>query len=372
MPGFDTGSVMYALNVDFTGNSLTSGTPQVLQDGQLLIGSTATPNIRVGKLTSSDGSIVVTNGSGTINLAANGGLPYISLSPYIVGTDVHSGYSTISSAVTAAISGGATASNPQNVYIKVPANGAAYTENVTLQPGVNLVGFGGTPTITGKLSYTSVGTVRISGLTLQTNSDYLLAVTGSSASTVFLKNCNIDCLNNTGISFTSSSASSSIQLDNCFGSIDTTGITLFTSSSAGALTINNMRLSNAGSTTASTTSSGAVNLYYSLLPIPFSTSSTGTFIIEHCEIQNLSTNSICLTTAGTGASIIYNSILISGTASCLSIGAGTTITITNSTAISNNTNVFTGSGTLDYGLIVFIGTSSGHNVTTENALATLI
>lgn len=59
MPGFDTGSVMYALNVDFTGNSLTSGTAQVNTNGQLLIGSTANPNIKVGSLTSPQGTMSI-------------------------------------------------------------------------------------------------------------------------------------------------------------------------------------------------------------------------------------------------------------------------------------------------------------------------
>lgn len=71
MPGFDTGSVMYALNVDFTGSSLTSGSAQVLSDGQLLIGATATPNIRVGTLSSADASVTITNGAGTIDLKSN-------------------------------------------------------------------------------------------------------------------------------------------------------------------------------------------------------------------------------------------------------------------------------------------------------------
>lgn len=42
-------------------------------DGQLLIGSTAAPNIRVGSLSSSDSSITVTPGAGTISLTVAGG-----------------------------------------------------------------------------------------------------------------------------------------------------------------------------------------------------------------------------------------------------------------------------------------------------------
>lgn len=71
MPGFDTGSVLFALNVDFSGNSLTSGTAQVTQDGQLLIGSSVAPNIRVAKLTAGSGiGIVNANGSITISNTA--------------------------------------------------------------------------------------------------------------------------------------------------------------------------------------------------------------------------------------------------------------------------------------------------------------
>jgi len=73
MPGFDTGSVMYALNVDFTGNSLTSGSPQVTTNGQLLIGSTATPNIKVGTLTSPLGTLSIGYSSPNITIDLVGG-----------------------------------------------------------------------------------------------------------------------------------------------------------------------------------------------------------------------------------------------------------------------------------------------------------
>lgn len=68
MAGFDN-DVMYADNVDFTGGSPVTG--KVTTNGQLLIGSTASPNIRVGSLTSLDGSVTITTGAGTIDLAAS-------------------------------------------------------------------------------------------------------------------------------------------------------------------------------------------------------------------------------------------------------------------------------------------------------------
>jgi hypothetical protein len=73
MPGFDSGSTMYALNVDFTGNSLTAGTPQVTVNGQLLIGSGALPNIKVGTLTSPNGTIQIGYSSPNITLDTTGG-----------------------------------------------------------------------------------------------------------------------------------------------------------------------------------------------------------------------------------------------------------------------------------------------------------
>jgi len=69
MAGFDN-EVLYANNVDFSGGFPVTG--KVVADGQLLIGSTATPNIKVGTLASSNGTITITNGSGTIDLVASG------------------------------------------------------------------------------------------------------------------------------------------------------------------------------------------------------------------------------------------------------------------------------------------------------------
>lgn len=68
--GFDN-DVMFANNVDFTGGSPVTG--KVTTDGQILIGATASPNIRVGTITSGDSSITVTPGAGTLALSVAGG-----------------------------------------------------------------------------------------------------------------------------------------------------------------------------------------------------------------------------------------------------------------------------------------------------------
>ncbi len=71
MAGIDN-EVLYGSNVDFRGVEPVIG--QVTADGQLLIGSTASPNIRVGNLTSLGGTLTITNGAGTINLETTGGM----------------------------------------------------------------------------------------------------------------------------------------------------------------------------------------------------------------------------------------------------------------------------------------------------------
>jgi hypothetical protein len=68
MPGFDNGTV-FADNVDFTGNVFVN--PQVTADGQLLIGSATSPNIRVGTLTAGSG-VSITNGAGSITIGLSG------------------------------------------------------------------------------------------------------------------------------------------------------------------------------------------------------------------------------------------------------------------------------------------------------------
>lgn len=62
--------IMYADNVDFSGASIPTAT--VTMDGQLLIGSSVAPNIRVNTLTAGAG-ISITNGPGTITIASSGG-----------------------------------------------------------------------------------------------------------------------------------------------------------------------------------------------------------------------------------------------------------------------------------------------------------
>ncbi len=75
MGGFGVDSsgtnILYADNVDFSGS--VTQTRQITTDGQIFIGSTASPNIRSGFLGSTDGSITWTLGAGTLTGQVSGG-----------------------------------------------------------------------------------------------------------------------------------------------------------------------------------------------------------------------------------------------------------------------------------------------------------
>jgi len=405
MAGFDN-DCMYADNADFTtagagGGSSTNG---LQTNGQLWIGTTAVnvggTHINVGSLTSPNSSVTIGYSSPNITLSAGGALAttYTENSGVatpsannlnVVGTNsALTGYSpwttgaaatltlnmpgtvkwvvnatanlgthtTIASAITAASSG-------DDIFITP----GTYTENLTLKAGVNLIAYtgdGDTPnvSIVGKLTFTTAGTVTISNIRLTTNSDNCIAVTGSAASILKLKNCYINCSNNTGITFSSSSSSAQINLLYCNGNLGTTGIAYFAHSSAGVLTIWHCEMSNTGgAVTANTCSAGQVDLECSIFPSPITTSSTG-FVTGSGNIISV-TNATCLTIGGATNGGLFSTYINSGTASAVSVGAAGFFLIS-CNIISSNTNAVTGAGTVTLGGNVFGGSSSNVNTTT--------
>jgi len=258
-------------------------------------------------------------------------------SNYIVAPTIAQGanYSTIQAAINAASAG-------STIVIKP----GTYTENLTLKAGVNIASFensnvGDTNvTIVGKSTFTGAGTVTLSGLYLTTNSDYILSVTGSSASVVGLQNCYINASNSTAIQFTSSSSSAKITLEQCNGSTGTTGIALFTHSSAGSLNIRFTDFGNTGaSSTASTISAGVLNIKHSSIDVPISMSSTALGTLENLRMDTSSTNSTSVTVNISGAINISKCNFISGSATPLVVTAGT---VANNDIIDFNTSSATG------------------------------
>lgn len=274
-------------------------------------------------------------------------------------------HTTIASALTSASSG-------DTIFIRP----GTYTENLTLKAGVNLTAyvtdaFGGTVKIIGKASFSSAGTVNISGIRLQTNSDFLLSVTGSAASIVFLTNCYLNCTNNTGIQFTTSNASAIIECTTCSGDLGTTGIGYHTMSSTGAISYLYCIFGNSGgSTTASSSSAGSVNVWYTDFGAPLSASG-GTLGLISSIMNTSPQNATAITTSTAGGHTIQFCAFASGSASCISIGASTQVTIENSIFDSTNANAITGAGTCSYQCLSFPNSSKTINTTTQNVSGTL-
>lgn len=278
-------------------------------------------------------------------------------------------YTTIASALAAASSG--------NTIFLLPGT---YTENLSLVAGVNLAAYDCdslTPnvTIVGKCSFSSAGTVSISGIRLQTNSDYFLSVTGSSASIVNISNCYLSCSNNTGIQYTSSSSSSSIRLQYCYGNLSTTGIALYTSSSSGNIAINYCEITNSGlSTTASENSAGSVYMDFCQFYSPFATSSTGVIGGFYSLIAcGSAINAVALSLAGTGSANYFSSFFFDGgSAAAIDCSTSGSTRFTDCLLNSTGGNVVTGTGTFSYSMISFAsGSTTSMSVSSSVQLSSL-
>lgn len=310
------------------------------------------------------------NGETTTGAGNTITIDYFSLTPYIVGSDANSQYTTIASAVAQAIADGASTANPKNIHIKPKLNG--YIENFSMIDGINLVGQGDQVTIHGKISMSTAGEASISNLTLKTNGDYCVSMTGSAASDLTVFNCNIYATDHTAMQQASTNPGSIIPINNCFYFIEAPGITMWDMTSAGFLSQVECSSGNVGaSTVASNNSAGAVQLFNCVFDFPVSSSATGSLnLIDGTFITSI-LNVTAVTLNGTGIASISHCLVSSGTASAVSIGVGVTSVLQFVIASSSNTNVLTGAGTLFYAYISFSGGSSGHNVAVETAIPTL-
>ncbi len=271
-------------------------------------------------------------------------------------------HTTIAAALTSASSG-------DTIFIRP----GSYTENLTLKAGVNLAAYtgdGATPNVTiiGKMTATFAGTASISNIYIQTNSDFILVVSGSAATIINLNFCTLNASNNTLISYTTSSASSQINVLNCISYLATTGIAIVASSSAGTIYFHRFQNFNTGSSlTASTVSAGQLNISRAAFSNPISVSGTAGFGMAYSQIDMGGLNAATLTVNVAGGSFQCEYCkFVSGTSSAVTATAGTVVLL-DCIISSTNTNAVTGAGTVKYGNITFTDSSSTINTTTQTS-----
>lgn len=348
-------TIMFADNCSFDG---TKRDGALTTNGQLWIGSTTSPHVKRGTPTiNANGNLSL--GSGTIGIN-----PY-NCAKWIVDPSSNIGtHTNITAALNSANSG-------DTIFVRP----GTYTEDLTLKAGVNITAFTGDGSlnatghviIVGKCTFTTAGTVTLSGIQLQTNSDFVLAVTGSAASIVNINDCYLNCTNNTGISITSSGGAS-VNMVNSKLNLGTTGIAYF-AVSAGSLIVRFCDFANSGGSSTASTASGSsvIQLFYCLFLSIITTSNTASLGCVDCYMGF--SGSTALTINGTGTNAIEKCIVISGTASAISIGAGAGCQVTTCEISSSNTNAITGAGTINYGAVTFSSSSSTINTTTKNPVA---
>lgn len=284
-------------------------------------------------------------------------------SKFIVSANIYEGtHTTIAAALTSASSG-------DTIFIRP----GTYTENLTLKAGINLTAYvcdANEPNviISGTCTATFTGNATLSGIRLQTNSAPFLTVSGSNATIINLEYCYLNALNNTGISYTASNASSQININHSRGDIGTTGITPFVSTSTGQINFNYSIWANSGaSSTASTSNATGINLNYVLLFFPISITAASSSM-NYTQINTAATNSTCLTTVTSGNHNLTASFFGSGSASAISIGASTAVTLASECeVVSSNTNAITGAGSVQFSPISMAGSSVLVNTTTQTA-----
>ena len=276
---------------------------------------------------------------------------------FIVNSDGTGDFTTLASALAAASAG-------DTVFLA-----SDVTEDVTLPPGINLACWQGsaanTPALIGTLTMTGAGTSTISGIRLATNGAAAIAVTGSAASLLYINNCYLDFSDNSGITFSSSDSGAKIRIIDGRGNLGTTGIACFVHTSAGELSFKNYNISNSGgSTTASTCSSGIINITNSTFSFPITTSSTSALTWDKIVLDTSGFNTTSAILGGSGVHTVRYSRFASGTATAVTCSSATPGFHFCQVA-SSNANAIDGAGTITYTPFGFFNTSTNVSTSTQ-------
>lgn len=263
-------------------------------------------------------------------------------------------YSTIQSAITAAPAGQATI-----------ARQGTYTEsNVIFKQGTQLLGLvpsGGTGESTKLVgNLTDNGTTAnctVNNFSLQANGANFLNCTGSTGD-VNLYNCDLRCVNTTGIN---AAAGKTLFLKNCDGDLSTTGIAYFTGGAG--INIYDSNFDNSGSSTTVSSITGSLIIRNSSFSSPIGVSSSGILNADNLYIDTSLVNASAIQITGSSTSILQDTFVASGTAAGITVGSGARINAINCTINSSNAAAVSGAGTFAHDGFVYTGSAKAVTAT---------
>lgn len=274
---------------------------------------------------------------------------------FIVSANAYEGtHTTIASAVAAASSFDTIIIRPGNYTenFTVDKHLSFYADTATFRDVVSTV------TITGKITISTAVNASFSNIKFTTNSDYILVLSANGAAVTML-NCYINITNNNGFNL-SGNGSTNLYFISCSSSIADT-YALFTST---ACTVFIKECYFADGTNVATNSiAGSLYIFNSKLSIPITIAQGGGI---YCFSSNFGVNftpyinKTWITNNDTtvGASFIEASSFYSGTATAITLGAGSVLNAVNTIVNSSNANAIGGTGTFNKANITFTGSSS--------------
>lgn len=324
----------------------------------------AVPAANILNVVGADG--ITTQGSGnTITVSGND----LHVAKYIVGPGgIADGanYTTITAALSASAG---------DIAATIVLQPGGYLESFTLSPGRTITGLGGDQSnpnvvINGKITVNQVGRVSISNVSLESQGDYFLEITGTDPCVVDLNDCFFSCIDHSGINNACIDTQARLNILDCEGDLLTTGICFLEDSSTGQTRILNSNfLNTANSVEPNKKSEGRLNIFSSFFPCPWTFSSddnTSGLFSTNFDCSVINTTAWALT--GTSSISIVQCSLSSGTATALTIAANCIASVSNSSVNSTNTNVISGLGTLGFNGLS-LGSSKFISVTNQSVFA---
>lgn len=253
-------------------------------------------------------------------------------------------HTTIAGALTDASSG-------QTIFIRP----STYTEDLTLKAGVNLAAYdcdAFTPnvTIVGKCTHNTAGTVSISGIRFQTNSDFCIVISGSNASNLYLADCWILANNTTAISMTSSSSFSFLECHRCIGTSSGASSKLFAVTGVNDIRFYfcRMGVSENNSTLDATSHHCGIVARETIFGMGITTSGSNGVDVTFTNCEFIAAQqALNITDTGASSHNAFTCSFNGGSASSINVGAGSDLTVLDSSFSTSNTNPISGSGTIN-------------------------